>query len=342
MADTRGDDVAVLLMNYGGPEGPEDCEPYLRNIFLDPDLIPIPGLIRPLVARLAGRRRAPQLQKNYEAMGRYTPTLQETMDQARALENALGERFRCYVGMRYWKPFIREACDAMTSAGFRHIVLLPLYPHESRTTTGSSISEARRCLRSLKWSGQVSEIRSFWDAPGYLDALAEKVAGAIRGAPDGTRVLFTAHGLPLSVARKDPYPSQVARTVLQISARAGVACREITIAGLDQGPFRTDASEETLGGISGTLAWQSKVGPMRWLEPSVETVMGAWKIEGVRRLVVVPVAFVNEHSETLYELDVLYGDMAREMGMEFVRVPTLQVHPAFIEALAGLVREAAE
>ncbi len=341
MAETRGDDVAVLLMNYGGPEGPEDCEPYLRNIFLDPDLIPIPGLIRPLVARMAGRRRAPQLQKNYEAMGRYTPTLQETTDQARALEAALGARYRCYVGMRYWKPFIREACDAITSEGFRHIVLLPLYPHESRTTTGSSISEARRCLRALKWSGQVSEIRSFWNAPGYLDALAEKVAGAVRGAPEGTRVLFTAHGLPLSVARKDPYPGQVARTVLEVGARAGVACDEIAIAGLDEGVFRADGPADP-NGIPGALAWQSKVGPMRWLEPSVETAMEAWKDEGIKRLVVVPVAFVNEHSETLYELDVLYADMAREMGLEFVRVPTLQVHPAFIEALAGLVRETAE
>ncbi len=341
MPETRGDDVAVLLMNYGGPEGPEDCEPYLRNIFLDPDLIPIPGFIRPAVARFAGRRRAPQLQRNYEAMGRYTPTLQETTDQGRALEAALGPKYRCYVGMRYWKPFIREACDAIKSEGFRRIVLLPMYPHESRTTTGSSIAEARRSLRTLKWSGEVAEIRSFWSSPGFLDAMADGLSRVVRGAPAGTRVLFTAHGLPVSVARKDPYPAQVARTVLAVCGKAGLACGEIVIPGIDSGVFRAEGRTDGNGALPATLAWQSKVGPMRWLEPSVETVLDAWKDEGVKRIVVVPVAFVNEHSETLYELDVLYAGMAREKGMEFVRVPTLRVHPLFIEALAELVREAA-
>ncbi len=327
--------TAVLLMNYGGPTRAEECGPYLRNIFMDPDLIPIPGFVRPLVASLVARRRAPVLAKNYEAMGQFSPTLRETSAQAHALESSLGEGFRCFVGMRYWQPFIADVCEEIVASGFGRVVLLPIYPHESRTTTGSSINEARRALRCLKYGGEVLDVRSFWDDPGYLSALAGQAREALGRSPEGTRVLFSSHGLPVSVAEKDRYPAQVLDTVLAVCREVGVALDPIDLPGVSRRGFGFPGAR-----WRGALAWQSKVGPMKWLEPSVETVLEAWGHEGVKHIVLVPVAFVNEHSETLYELDVLYGDEARKLGMSVDRLPTLGVTPGFIEGLAARVKQA--
>ena len=330
--------TAVLLMNYGGPTRAEDCRPYLRNIFMDPDLIPIPGLVRPLVASLVSRRRAPVLARNYEAMGQFSPTLPETTAQAKALEGALGEGFRCFVGMRYWKPYIAEVCREIEASGFARIVLLPIYPHESVTTTSSSIHEARRALKRLHYGGEILDVRSFWEEEGYLGSLSDRVREALSRSPGGTRVLFSSHGLPVSVAERDPYPGQVLDTVLAVSRRVGLALEPIDLPGVARRSFppRGDAQPPA------ALAWQSKVGPMKWLEPSVETVLERWAEEKVSHIVLAPVAFVNEHSETLYELDVLYRGMARKLGMSVDRLPTLGTEPAFIEGLAGRVRRAAE
>ncbi len=375
--------TAVLLMNYGGPEKAEDCPAYIRNIFLDPDLIPVPGLMRPLVARLAGWRRGPVLQKNYEAMGRYSPILAQTNAQAKALEASLGEGFTCFVGMRYWTPLIDEACCAIRAGQFGRVVLLPLYPQESRTTTGSSINEARRCLKDLRFGGEIAEVRSFWREEGYIEALTAGVKGALDGAPAGARVLFSAHGLPLSVAKKDTYPEQIALTVRTACARLGLELAPISIpsgrvdgepvsseqgGSGDRGGADSSSRYSVFGSRSLTgnrqpatqnhapaprstpptahlphgasLAWQSKVGPARWLQPSVESMLERWSKEGVKDIVLVPVAFVSEHSETLYELDVLYGGMARTLGMSVTRVPAVQTHPRFIEALAAKVKSA--
>jgi len=363
--------TAILLMNYGGPTKAQECGPYLRNIFMDPDLIPMSGLVRPLVAALASSRRAPKLKQNYEAMGRYSPILEETRAQAAALEKALGESFHCTVGMRYWKPFIADACEEISRGGFGRIVLLPLYPHESNSTTGSSINEARRCIRKLEYAGEIREVRSFWEDPGYLEAFAAGVSSALERAPVGTRVLFSAHGLPLSVAGKDPYPGQIAATVREVSRRLNVLLDPVSVPGAipdlhppascgkvrseESGGRRegkeTDAENgrchsslltPTSSPFRGTLAWQSKVGPMKWLEPSVETVLEEWAGENVKELILVPVSFVNEHSETLYELDVLYGGMARDLGIAVRRVPTLGVDSRFIGGLAARVTAACE
>jgi ferrochelatase len=328
--------TAVLLMNYGGPERAEDCAAYIRNIFLDPDLIPIPGLVRPLVARLVGRRRGPVLQKNYEAMGQYSPILGQTQAQATALEASLGAGFTCFVGMRYWTPLIDEACCAIRSGGFRQVVLLPLYPQESRSTTGSSINEARRCLEDLRFGGEIVEVRHFWGEEGYLEALCAGVAAGLDQSPPGAAVLFSAHGLPLSVARRDPYPEHVALTVRTVCAKLG----------LELAPMDIPSGKVEGQAVPGTpraracLAWQSKVGPAKWLEPSVEHMLESLAKQGVKDLVLVPTVFVSEHSETLYELDVLYGGLARALGMSVTRVPTVQTAPKFIEALAAKVKRA--
>jgi ferrochelatase len=319
--------IAVLMTNYGGPEGPEDCEPYIRNIFMDPDLIPVPVLLRPWIAKRTARRRAPVLQKSYEAMGRYSPILEQSRAQAEALQAALGDGFRCFVAMRYFRPLIADVCGQIVAEGHRWIVHLPLYPHECRSTTGSSIGEAKRAFAHLDWECVQREVRSFWDRPAYLDALAEGVDHARQGSPAGAPILFSAHGLPLSVAKRDRYPGQIESTARAVCQRLGL---DLAVS--------TDPREVARG--AGGLAWQSKVGPMRWLEPSVESVLEAYPGAGAGHVIVVPLSFVSEHSETLYELDVLYGDLAREAGLGFTRVPTLQTHPGLVSALADAVREA--
>jgi ferrochelatase len=398
-----GAPTAVLLMNYGGPERAEECEPYLRNIFLDPDLVPIPSFIRPLAASMIARRRAPKLIENYEAMGRYSPILEQTRAQAEALQVELGGGFRCFVGMSYWRPFIREASEEIAGGGFGRVVLLPLYPQQSRATTGSCLREARRCLTGHGYrpeandrnyrpdtlssrddlrraagtgscgnsnpatppdsgpealrktspgmtseaeaSRAISEIPSFWDEEGFLSAVADGVRGALGNAPENARVLFCAHGLPVSLARKDPYPAQVLSTVAALCERLDLTLAPVTLPGVL--PFPPTRNSELGTRNSGErrgarLAWQSRVGPMKWLEPSVETVLEEWSREGATHAVLVPVAFVSEHSETLYELDVLYAGRARALGMAATRVPTVQTRPDFITALARLVRASSE
>lgn len=339
--DRRGAQTAVLLINYGGPGGPDECKPYLNNIFMDPGLIPMPSLVRPLVAAFAARRRAPSLRRIYEAMGRYSPTLEETRAQAKALEGELGEDYACYPAMRYWKPFIGEVCRKVLETGHDRIVLLPLYPQESTTTTGSAEWEARDRLKELGFGGSLAVIHSFWNSPGYLDPLAGFIKSAVGKAAGETRVLFTAHGLPVKVAKSDKYPRQVAKTVLALSEKAGLACAPIAI----PGPARTGEelfrnTGENDGLVPAALAWQSRIGPVRWLEPSVNTILNRFAKEGAGRIVAAPVAFVNEHSETLYELDILYAGLANDLGMAFERVPTLGIHPDFIRTLAELCREA--
>ncbi len=319
--------AAVLLSNYGGPEGPLDCEPYLQNIFMDGDLIPMPGFIRPIVARLAARKRAPILKSAYEAMGAYSPILEQTMAQAEALQRALGPGFRCYVGMRYFRPFIEDACREMAANGHDKIVHLPLYPHECGSTTGSSLKEAARALKEIGWKGALPEVRSFWERPEYLDALEGTVRDAIEGSPKGAALLFAAHGLPKSVAKRDPYRGQVEATARAVSAKLG---KELLLC----------EKPQEAAGAPATLAWQSKVGPMRWLEPSVESVLRAYPEARVRHVIVVPLSFVSEHSETLYELDILYRALAVSLDVGFTRVPTLQTHPGLIAALESSVREA--
>lgn len=326
--------TAVLLMNYGGPEGPEDCEPYLRNIFLDPDLIPLPSLLRPFLAKVAARRRAPKLRAIYEAMGRYSPTFKETQAQARGLEALLGQTFRCFVGMRYWKPAIADVCREIAALGIPRLVLLPLYPQESRTTTGSAFREARRALQEARFAGEIFEIRSFHREEGYLKAMAERIEEALEGGPPRSRVLFSAHGLPRSVARRDAYPGQVLETVAALCERTGLACGRLAQEDPPVGPFYGPGE----GRVRAQVAWQSKVGPGGWLKPSVEEVLTLWAREGVAHAVVVPVSFVNEHSETLYELDLFYAGVARDLGLTFRRVATLGTAPAFLGALAGAVR----
>lgn len=309
--------IAVVLFNLGGPDSLDAVEPFLRNLFGDPAIISLPGLVRYPLARLIAARRAPVAREIYAHMGGRSPILQETEEQARALEAALrrsGHDAKCVIAMRYWRPFTADAVAAVKAFSPDRIVLLPLYPQYSTTTTGSSLSEWRKLGRAL--SAPQHEVCCYSFEDGFVAGLCDLIGNAFKAAkPElGYRVLFSAHGLPKRVIeRGDPYQWQVERTVQAVIER------------WEGAPFEH------------TICYQSRVGPLEWIGPATDNEIRRAGAER-KALIVVPVAFVSEHSETLVELDIEYGKLARESGVpDYIRVPAVRSHPMFIEGLAGLV-----
>ncbi len=314
--------LAVVLFNLGGPDSPEAVRPFLFNLFNDPAIIGAPGFIRWPLAQFISRKRAPIARGIYANIGGRSPLLEQTERQARALEQALaikGHDASCVVAMRYWKPFAREAAAKVRALQPDHIVALPLYPQYSTTTSGSSLKQWMAVAMTAGLTADAHSVCCFPTEPGFIGALAELTrAGYEEARTIGTpRVLFTAHGLPkVVVERGDPYQAQVEATVA--------------------------ATVEALGipGLDYVTCYQSRVGPMEWIGPSTDDEVkraGAEK----RPLVVVPVAFVSEHSETLVELDIEYFDLAKDHGVPiYVRVPTVRDHGSFIAGLADLVDQA--
>lgn len=317
--------TGVLLMNMGGPDRIESIRPFLQNLFSDRQIIrfPMPAWSQMILARVIAKTRAPKVAPGYEMMGGCSPQLTYTFMQAEALEDALQRRgtpARVYVGMRYWKPFVDEAIARMEKDGIRRVVVLPLYPQYSRATTGSSVAALDEAVRTS--SSRIEFlVRHSWETyPPYIDALAETVREGIdtvmsRGT-ERPAILFSAHSLPVRfIEEGDPYLDQIRRTVAAVVERLEW-----------EGDWR--------------LAFQSRTGPVRWLTPSTPDALRAIAAEGHHRVVVVPVSFVSDHIETLEELDVQYGDLARTFGIaEYVRTPGLNVRPRFIDALASLVTE---
>ncbi len=304
--------VGVILLNMGGPDSLEAVEPFLYNLFSDHDIIRIPRPIQRPVARVIAKVRSKKTKKYYEAMGGKSPQYEQTLKQAQALEAALGRHFKVIVGMRYWKPFIKEAVEDLLREKVSKMVLLPMYPQFSKTTTGSSFNEFERVWSGLNPPIEVIKIESYHNHPTYIKALVSRIKESLPD-PEGYHFLFSAHSLPVYVIKEgDPYQLQTEETVRLV---------------MEHFPENTY-----------TLAYQSKVGPVKWLQPMTEEVIKDLAERGVKRLCVIPVSFVCEHSETLYELDVQYKNLALSLGIEeFVRVPTLQNHPLFIEALKELV-----
>ncbi len=318
--------VAVVLFNLGGPDSLDAVEPFLRNLFRDPAIIRAPAPLRHLIARLIARRRGPKARDIYREIGCRSPLLPETEAQAAALAQALGDlgAVSVTVAMRYWHPMSEAAARQVAAFRPERIVLLPLYPQFSTTTTASSLAAWRRAAASAGIAARTHAVCCYHRAEGLIAAHAALIepvleAAAEAGAAAEPRVLFSAHGLPKSVvARGDPYQWQVEET-----ARAVVA--------------RLDRK-----GLDWKVCYQSKVGPMAWLGPSTE---GELDRAGRARVpvVVAPIAFVSEHSETLVELDITYRARARAAGVPtYHRVPALGTQPAFIAALAQLVRAALE
>ena len=315
--------VAIVLFNLGGPDRPEAIGPFLRNLFSDPAILRVPFFIRPLLARLIAARRLKPATANYALLGGRSPLLELTEAQATALAAALPELdARCFVAMRYWHPFSAETARAVKDWAPDEVVLLPLYPQFSTTTTGSSLGAWRQAACDVALVTKVSALCCYPDDAGFATATAAGVRTAwqaARAALDPAvklRVLFSAHGLPEAIVRAgDPYQWQIARTVAAVLAAWG------------EGAPRDHA-----------ICYQSRVTPLRWLQPSTEQEIERAAHDQVA-LLVVPIAFVSEHSETLVELDVEYRTLADRLGVPgYFRAPTQSTDPGFIAALAGLVR----
>jgi ferrochelatase len=316
--------VAIILFNLGGPDKPESVRPFLVNLFKDPAILRVPFFIRPFLARLIAQLRTKQATANYALLGGGSPLLGLTEEQARALEAALPEfDARCFVAMRYWHPFSLPVARSVRDWAPDEVVLLPLYPQYSTTTTGSSVTAWREAAASVGLVAPVTTLCCYHADPAYVAATAAAVRRAYDDARQklaGTvplRVLFSAHGLPQSiVTHGDPYQYQVERTV-------GAVVRSMAINDLDW-----------------TVCYQSRATPQKWLEPSTEHAIKVAAGEKTAVLVV-PIAFVSEHSETLVELDVEYRDLAERAGIPgYFRAPAQNSEPAFIESLAELVRGA--
>lgn len=305
--------IAVVLFNLGGPDDQDSVRPFLFNLFNDPAIIGLPGVLRTPLARLISSRREKGAQANYALMGGGSPLLPETRKQARALEADLvarrpDDRIRTFVAMRYWSPLVAETAAEVAAFQPDEIVLLPLYPQYSTTTTESSFREWRRTYRG---SGVERTVCCYPAAPGWITTQSELIrAGLEQANGRPARVLFSAHGIPESlVTRKgDPYQEQVETTVAAIVERLGLS--------------------------DWAICYQSRVGPMKWLGPSTPEAIHQAGQDGVG-VVIAPVAFVSEHIETLVELDIEYAELAHQKGVSpYIRTPTVSVAPAFVGTLA--------
>jgi ferrochelatase len=319
------DTLAIVALNLGGPDSLDAVEPFLRNLFADPDVIQLGWLrpLQPLFARIVARRRAPVSRAAYRQIGGRSPILAESADQARAVADALNRRGRAalpFVAMACSRPRSADTVAAMRAAGIQRAVAVPLYPQYSITTTGSSIRALERALAGT--SIELARVDRYPDAAGYIAALCERVQDAIATLPDEHRasapVVFSAHGLPQSYIRRgDPYLDEIRTTFVAAARRLGIQGRE-------------------------QLAFQSRLGPQRWLGPSTEEVLGRIADAGNRAVVVCPIAFTGEHLETLQEIDILYRALCHQRGIvHFARARTVGCHPAFIGALADLAEAAA-
>jgi len=310
---------AVVLFNLGGPDAPAAVRPFLFNLFNDAAIITLPQPLRGLIAGLIAWRRAPTARAIYDRIGGSSPLLANTEAQARALETALGAGHRSFVAMRHWHPQSLAAAAAVKDWGADEIVLLPLYPQYSTTTTGSSLAEWGRAAKAVGIAAPTRAICCYPDEAGFIDALAAGIRAALSRWPAGEkkRVLLSAHGLPEKiVAAGDPYRWQVERTAAALRVALG------------QPELDT------------VVCYQSRVGPLAWIGPATDAEIRRAGGEGVG-LVVLPIAFVSEHSETLVELDIEYRHLAQTAGVpRYVRVPTVGTAPAFIAGLARLVRQA--
>lgn len=311
---------ALVVLNFGGPLNAGEVEPFLTELFDDPDIIQLePAALRRLFAKAISRSRAPAVTPQYEAIG-FSPIVPTTFKQIEALAALLGPNApKIYTGMRYTAPTIKSMVREIARDRPDRLVALSLYPHFSGSTTGSSFNSFALAMKKAGLGRlPVRYVPAFYDHPRYLAALIDRIKAAIAKIknPAEAHLIFSAHGLPSSYfLRGDPYPTQVQETVRLV--------------------MRQLAWSGTYG-----LAFQSKVGPIRWLEPSTEQEIHRVADHGVKEVVVVPIAFVSDHIETLYEIDVTFHEFAESHGVTLVRTEALNLHPEFISCLAEVVQTA--
>ena len=318
--------IGVLLLNLGGPDKPEDVGPFLYNLFSDPEIIRLPfrWMQKPLAWFIATRREKTS-QINYQQIGGGSPLRRITEEQGAAIKAQLGElgqEVNIYVGMRYWHPYTEEAIAQITQDNLDKLVILPLYPQFSISTSGSSFRLLEQLwkenpkLQSLEYT----VIDSWYKEPGYLQAMAELIVGELEKfpRPQDVHIFFSAHGVPKSYVEEagDPYQQEIEEC--------------------------TDLIMQTLNRPNPhTLAYQSRVGPVEWLKPYTEDALNELGVKGVKDLIVVPISFVSEHIETLQEIDIEYREIAEEAGIHYYgRVPAPNTKPVFIKALSDLIIDA--
>jgi protoporphyrin/coproporphyrin ferrochelatase len=318
-------EIGVVLLQLGGPDSPEAVEPFLYNLFCDPDIINFPGafLARKPLARFISSRRSKKVAEHYREIGGKSPIVDLTMAQARALQTELSRDIPAsvHVAMRYWHPLSEEAIAEMKNEPLRKIILLPLYPQYSKATTASSVREWNRQCEKQRYPPVPTEtICCYHDHPLYVGAIVARInqvyqrfSGTDPGEID---LIFSAHGVPLSLVREgDPYQQQIKETV-----------RLVVDAGRWTSPH--------------TLCYQSKVGPAEWLKPSLPATLRELASRGRRRFLVIPIAFVTDHIETLHEINIEARHEAEQLGVaQFEMMPGLNDHPMFIQCLADLVRK---
>ena len=337
--------IGIVLLNLGGPDSLQAVKPFLYNLFSDRQIIQLgpPFLQKPL-AWLISTIRSKKTEKMYEMIGGKSPILNITIAQARALEDALnsppptppprggrvregvtGAKFKVYMAMRYWRPLIEEVIPEIYNDGIRKLIALSLYPHHSLATTGSSLSKLKEVIK--KYPMEVFFVPSWFNHPLYIEALVDVIKRGLesftlsltlppRGGGKGggdIHVLFSAHSLPKKIIEEgDPYVYQIMGTIEEIYKRIPVKWH---------------------------LSYQSKSGPVKWLEPSTDEKLKELAGKGVKNILVVPISFVSDHIETLYEIDILYKNIAEKLGIKFKRAESLNIHPYFIEALKDLILE---
>lgn len=310
--------IGIILLNLGGPDSIRAVKPFLFNLFSDRDIIRLgPAFMQKPLAFLISLLRSGKTRKAYNLIGGRSPILSITEAQAKALENILNPifdiespRYKLYVGMRYWHPFIEEAVERAINDGAERLLAFSLYPHYSIATTGSAMKEFKRVMDGRKEKISYSFINSWYDNPFYIEAMVDVIKKGFESFGP-MPVLFSAHSLPERfITEGDPYLDEIKGTIKAISAKIE---------------------------IESYLSFQSKSGPVKWLEPSTERMLHTLTEKGIKKILVVPISFVSDHVETLYEIDILYKGLADKIGIRLHRTESLNTHPLLIRALKDIV-----
>lgn len=311
--------VGVILLNLGGPDTLADVEPFLFNLFSDRRIIrlsPFPFLQKFIAKRIAAKR-APKSREAYQLIGGGSPLARITGEQGRALEKALAADgpFVVRMAMRYWRPGAEAALADFARAGISRIVALTLYPHYSIATTGSSLDDLGQAVRGAQPPFALAEVRQWPEQPDYVACLAQSIKeGLLSFGSEKVELVYSAHSLPVKfIEEGDPYLDQIRQTIRAV---------------------------EAMTGVRGHLCFQSRSGPVEWLSPSTPEMLKTLAARGCKNILMVPVSFVSDHVETLYEIDLLYKEQAKALGMRLDRTASLNTHPLFIKGLTTLVKDA--
>ncbi len=308
--------TSVILLNLGGPLDLRGVYPFLKSLFEDPAILPLPSWPRKLLARWIARRRTPEAEHIYSQLGGKSPLFENTQAQAQALEKALGKGYSVFVAMRHAPPFIESIIPYLQAENPDEVVLLPLYPQFSTTTTGSAFKEFQRQIAKHSLPCQLTLLCCYPELHGFAEATADLIHQRLPVFKKAPRLLFSAHGLPQRIVKSgDPYVSHIHRSVKEI------------LKALEPHSFES------------TICYQSKVGPLEWTRPSLDEALEE-SAKNQESVLVIPVSFVSEHSETLVELDITYRQKARELGIEnYERLGTVSCHPYFIRGLTRFVKD---